>query len=96
MRTLKLFGLEINMSFSLNRVKRMVFDIPDWADDCYVHNCNTPKAVIRYWRGGEKYFIDLPKCIKAKEISVSRMYAISNGVRDYTQNRKVAVDVYLW
>lgn len=96
MRTLKFFGLELNVSLKLNRVKRMEIDIPYWADDCYIHNSDTSKAIIIYWRGGQKYNIDLPKCIKAKEIIVSRKYTIANGVRSYTKNRKVVVDVYLW
>jgi len=96
MRIFRFFGIEIKTLFTLNRVKRLTFDIPCWADDCYVHNSDGSEAVIRYWRGGEAYYIKLPKCIRAKEISVSRMYCIVDDNREYAQNRKIVVDVYTW
>lgn len=96
MKTYRFLGLELKIAFCLSRVKRLEIDIPSWADDCYVHKSDTPDAIVRYWKGGEVYFIELPKCKKAKEISCSGMYEIIDDKREYAKNRKIVVDIYLW
>lgn len=93
MKTKRIFGLELSFHFSIERVKRMTFSIPDWADDCSVYNSDTSEAIIRYWKGSTKYFIKLPKCKRAKEISVSKLY--NKDRTGYNTNRKIVVDVYL-
>ena len=93
MKTLRFFGIQIKVAFCIDRVKRMTFDIPDWADDCYVHNSDTKDAVIRYFKGGTPHFIDLPKCKKADCVSVSKLY--NKDRTCYNTDRKIVVDVYL-
>lgn len=90
MKTYRFCGLQI--TFRIDRVKRMTFDIPDWANDCWTYSGDRPHCV-RYWRGETAYYIDLPKCKGAKVVSVDRLY--NKDRTGYNSNRKIVIDVYL-
>lgn len=89
MKTCRFFGLQI--MFSIDRVKRMTFSIPDWADDCWTYSIDKAHC-IRYFKGGTAHYIDLPKCKKAVVVSVDKLY--NKDRTGYNTNRKIVVDVY--
>jgi hypothetical protein len=95
MKTYKIFGIQIDLAFCLkiSRVKRINIDIPDWADDCHL-NISDSKPIIKYYKGTTPYFINIPKCKKAVQISRDKLYDRING--GYKQNRKIVIDLYLW
>jgi hypothetical protein len=98
MKTYRILGIEINFSFSIRRVKRLTFDLPDWADDTCITtsdvNNNKIPHKIKYYKGSTRYYIDLPKCIDAQEVSLTPMYGIVNNDRVRMTNRKIVVDIY--
>lgn len=93
-RSFRFLGIQFRISFQVNRIKRMSFDIPDWADDCHIDMSDTPNAIIMYWKGSEKYFIELPKCIKADMVQLTPLYASDRTT--YNSNRKIVVDLWKW
>ena len=97
MKTIKFFGIQIDWSFAFWRVKRLTFDLPDWADDTCVTTSdvdgNQIQPTIKYYKGSTRYYIDLPKCKKANDVFITPMYDRKNNCR--MSNRKIIVDVYL-
>ncbi len=99
MKTFRIFGLDITLLFSVKPVKRLIFDLPDWADDTCITNKDVNGASIphkiKYYRGSTSYYIDLPKCKDAKCVSITPMYFIDNHKKVDTKNRKIVVDLFL-
>lgn len=91
MKTYRFFGFRI--AFCIDRVKRMTFNIPDWADDCWTYSSDDKPYCVRYFKGGTAHYIDLPKCKKADVVSVDKLY--NKGRTGYNTNRKIVVDVYI-
>ena len=108
MKTIRFLGIEIKCHFKINRVKRISVDIPDRAKDASVQSyilkgnnllsdpiyLDNPR--ISYWNSKKvkMEYIDLPKCKRAEEISVSPLRDRVNG--GYHKNRKIVIDLYLW
>lgn len=96
MKRIKFLGIEIEYFFSFSRVKRLTFDLPDWADDTCVSAINMfgdeIPPTIKYYKGSNVFYIDLPKCKTAKMVSLSPMYDKVNKCR--MKNRKIVVDIY--
>ena len=98
MKTFKILGFDVRLFFSVRRVKRLTFDLPDWADDTCITTTDVDgKPIphkIKYYKGSERYYIDLPKCSDAVKVSLTPLYGIVNGVRSRMTDRKIVVDVF--
>jgi len=101
MKTFRKFGIQIDFSLSIRRVKRMTFSIPDWADDAHLRQgrpmedgWGTPdgKTKICYFKGGKAFYIDVPDCKEAVEVFVTPMK--NRATLAYNTNRVVIVDLY--
>jgi hypothetical protein len=99
MRTFKFWGIQIDFLFIIWRVKRLTFDLPDWADDITIIFMNYHNELIqpriKYHKGSKGFYeakyIDLPKCKTAKQIYVTPKY---DSDLNQTTNRKIVVDIY--
>lgn len=80
--------MQINFHLSIFKIKRVSISIPDWADDVHV----TYENKIKYYKGCDSFFIDLPKCRKSKEISITPHY--DRHKNSYNTDRKVVVDLF--
>lgn len=96
-------GFEVKTSSSLRKVERLTFNLPCWADDTdIISEIKEGNTIfkIRYWRGRDDFYIDLPKCNKACKVSLTPLYR--DDYRDdpqilrpvYNTNRKIIVDIY--
>ena len=99
MKTFRIFGLDIRLFFSVRRVKRLTFDLPDWADDTCITttglDCKPIPHKIKFYKGNVRHYIDLPKCKDASIVSLTPLYGIVDGVRARNTNRKIVVDIFL-
>ena len=75
-------------------VERVVFNIPDWADDVGLYTDKEGIVKVRYFKGVTPYYIDLPKCKKVNLVSVTKKY--NNDRTGYNKNRKVGIDCYFY
>lgn len=98
MKTFKILGFDVRLFFSVRRVKRLTFDLPDWADDTCITTTDVDDKPmphkIKYYKGSTRYYIDLPKCSDAVKVSLTPLYGIVNGVRSRMTDRKIVVDVF--
>ncbi len=95
MKTLKIFGFHIVYYFNLYNVKKLTFDLPDWADDTHVTNENPSNEwKIKYYKCSTTYYIDLPKCKKATVLSLTPLTDVVDGKRTAMTNRKIVVEIY--
>lgn len=98
MKAFRILGFDVRLSFSVRRVKRLTFDLPDWADDvCVTTNDvdgNTIPHKIKYYKVATRYYIDLPKCKEVSVVSITPLSDIVDGVRSKMTNRKIVVDVF--
>ena len=100
MKTLKIkiFNLVIILSLNIFRTKQLTFSLPDNADDVCVTHFDTKDNVykVKYYRsltGSVTQYIDLPKCKRAKMISLTPMYCYCDGTKHYCNNRKIVVQI---
>ena len=94
MKTYRIFGFNVKVTFYIDRVKRLTLDIPDWADDTWTHvDADDGTISVRYFKGCKPFYIDLPKCKKADVVSVSKLY--NKDRTGYNTNRKIIVDAYI-
>jgi len=101
-KTIKFLGIQLDLMFCLDvfRVKQLVLDIPDNADDVGLVLSNTHATIdgfvrqIRYFVSGQTCYIDLPHCKKLNVVSITPMYRIYDGAKQRNYNRKVVIDIY--
>jgi len=93
------FGLDINFCFSCDRVKRMVFDIPDWADDTHLRQgsigewgTSDGKTKVVFFKGSQMTELPVPDCKRSVEVSLTPMW--DKKTRTRMQNRKIVVDLF--
>lgn len=101
MKTIKFLGLQVDFLLSVKRVKRVVFDLPDWADDAHLRqgaigDWGTPdgKTKVCYFKGSKAFYIDVPDCKKSKQVSLTPMRGIVNGKLASLTGRRLVVDLY--
>ena len=98
MKRFRILGFDVRFFFSLRRIKRLTFDLPDWADDTCITTLDTYynpiSHKIKYYKGGTPYYIDLPKCNDAEVVSLVPMVKKVSGERVAMTNRKIVVDVF--
>lgn len=92
MKNFRLIGFDIRFFFSVRRVKRLVFDLPDWADDTMIDTEGAQPRIV-YYKGFTPFYIDLPGR-EAVKVSLSPMYLINGNTRARNTNRKIVVDVF--
>ncbi len=98
MKTKRFLGLELKFQFSLKRVKRIYVPIPDWADDTHLTRFDyeerklMPQKVC-YWKQATPFYIEIPKCKEAVQVSVSNLY--NKDRTAYEKNREIVIDLYL-
>jgi hypothetical protein len=103
MKAFRFLNLHIDWHIAIFRIKRLTFNIPNWADDVCVTttdvNNNDISPKIKYYKCSTRFYIDLPKCKKANVIFLTPMYVINggyfNGRRQRTMNRKIVVDIFI-
>lgn len=99
MKSFTIFGFKIEFFFSIRRVKRLTFDLPDWADDTCIskidNDCNTISPRIKYYKGSKVFYIDLPKCKDAILVSLTPLNGIVDGKRQQMTNRKITIDIFI-
>jgi len=93
MKKIRFLNLHIKWSFSINRYKRLTFELPIWADDVYIIKVDN-NFKIKYYKGSEKFFIDLPKCNHAEEIYLTPRTYKFNGDRLYSTYREIIVEIF--
>jgi hypothetical protein len=98
MKTFRILGFDVRVFFSVRRVKRLTFDLPDWADDtCITTTDLDDKPIphkIKYYKGSIRYYIDLPKCSDAVKVNLVPLTGIVDGKRVAMTDRKIVVDVF--
>lgn len=99
MKSFRIFNIEVKFSFSIKRVKRIEFSLPDNADDAHLRQgslsewgTSDGKTKIVYWMDGMKE-IDLPPHKEAKEVFCSPLYEPIKR-QTYATNRKIIIDLY--
>mgnify|MGYP000877060523 CR=1 FL=1 len=104
MKTFRFFGLQLDLLFRLRRVKRVIFDLPDWADDTHVRQgrisddeWGTPdgKTKVCYYKHSTAFYIDLPDAKYYQSVSITPMYCVKDGQRTRSTNRTITVDCYM-
>ena len=103
MKTFTFLNLQIRYFFSIRRCKRIVYSIPDWADDAHLRHGNisddgwgTPdgKDKICYYKGSKPYFIDLPDSKESVQVSLTPLYDTSSGIRKHSTGRTIVIDFF--
>lgn len=95
MKTFRILGFDVRLFFSVRRVKRLTFDLPDWADDTCITTTDVDDThKIKYYKGSTRYYIDLPKCSDAVKVSLTPLTGIVDGKRVAMTDRKIVVDVF--
>ena len=98
MKTFRILGFDVRLFFSVRRVKRLTFDLPDWADDTCITTTDVDDKpiphTIKYYKGSTRYCIALPKCSDAVKVSLVPLTGIVDGKRVAMTDRKIVVDVF--
>lgn len=98
MKKIRFLGLQVDFHLSIRRVKRLQFDLPDWADDTCITTYDVDDKPIphkiKYYKGSTRFYIDLPKCKDAVKVFLTPLYSIVDGKRVRSTDRKIIVDVY--
>jgi hypothetical protein len=107
MKTIRIFGIEFKMFFSIRRVKRIVIPIPDSADDTHLRHGKKDGGKVKEWNTsdgedkvvyymnseeGKKHEIPIPKCKESVEVFCSPLY--NEDRSGYATNRKIIIDLY--
>jgi len=97
MKTIKIGNIVMNIAFNVDifRRKRLTFDLPAWADDTCVTHLDTPDNVykIKYYKCSKRFYIDLPKCKRARLVSLTPLNSIKDGILQHNTDRKIVVDI---
>lgn len=99
MKSLRILGFEIQAGLSVYRVKRLVCELPDWAIDTCITTSdidgNSIPHKIKYYKGIQRHYIDLPECRRVVQVSLTPKYEIVDGVKLRTTNRKLIIDLFI-
>ena len=90
MKTYIIFGLEIK--FSIRLVRRITYDLPDWADDVHLHQQNVIYSII-YYRSEREFKIPLIKCRSVEIIKITPKWIKIRSIM--STNRKIVLNLYL-
>ena len=84
--------MELTFHFKVERVKRVTYEIPSWADDTCVTNYGTPdgKYKISYYHGCDNSYINLPDCKRAEEVYLTPMRNKQGRIR----HRIIVIDLF--
>jgi hypothetical protein len=97
MKTFKIFGYQIRFFFSVRRIKRLTFNLPDWADDTHITTVDADDKSftykIKYYKGSTPFYIDLPKCNDAVMVYLTPYSIIIDGKKVNMTNRKIIIDI---
>ena len=97
-KTLNILGYKLNITFffSIYHVKKLTFNLPDWADDtCITYHDAIKGYRIKYYKGSTVFYIDLPKCKKADLVFLTPITGIVYGKRIQMTNRIITIDIYV-
>lgn len=93
MRKIRILNLQFKWFFSVNKFKKLTFQLPLWADDTHV-NKDDGNYRIKYYKGCKPFYIDLPKCKHVDEISITPRTYKKDGDRLLSTHREIVVEIF--